>query len=380
MNRDSLISSLKTLEHFTNDSLGLKHHSSDLSGFHYNRDLLKAAVANTYVETVGNRSDSLFLAIERYSPSSIKNSMFSRISAISKLSGIEKEMCIIAFDYTTEYFYGEADDRWIHGWTGENGVRGKYSYLTASIVNREMKLPIISIPSPAGNIMPSEVLSLPETIRTALPNIDLVLFDRGFDSKDMIVRLSSIPVPYLIFVPKWEMERRELESMRYGERKVIVHEFSFHSENKKIKGDTKLVFLRKIFDRRTEEYLDLVFATNLDELNLDSIISQYKIRWRIETMFRVQDECRIKTKSKRIEVRYFLFAYEQLIEATWYLFYCREVSFKRFTIELRIVCNTLVENEEKRDHPISRTSWVHWMASSLVACIPSLISVGALYI
>jgi hypothetical protein len=196
----------------------------------------------------------------------------------------------------------------------------------------------------------------------------------------MIVRLSSIPVPYLIFVPKGEMERRELESMRYGERKVIVHEFSFHSENKKIKGDTKLVFLRKIFDRRTEEYLDWVFATNLDELNLDSIISQYKIRCKIETMFRVQDECRIKTKSKRIEVRYFLFAYEQLIEATWYLFYCREVSFKRFIIELRIVCNTLVENEEKRDHPISRTSWVHWMASSLVPCIPSLISVGALYI
>jgi len=72
-------------------------------------------------------------------------------------------------------------------------------------------------------------------------------------------------------------------------------------------------------------------------------------------MFRVQDECRIKTKSKRIEVRYFLFAYEQLIEAIWYLFYCREVSFKRFIIELSSACNTLVENEERRDHPISRT-------------------------
>ena len=45
MNRDRLISSLKTLEHFTNDSLNLKHHSNNLSGFHYNRDLLKAAVA-----------------------------------------------------------------------------------------------------------------------------------------------------------------------------------------------------------------------------------------------------------------------------------------------------------------------------------------------
>ncbi|MGC8547143.1 MAG: hypothetical protein ACP5MU_05775, partial [Thermoplasmata archaeon] len=109
--------------------------------------------------------------------------------------------------------------------------------------------------------------------------------------------------------------------------------------------------LRRIFDRRIQEYLDWVFATNLEDVNLDSIISQYKIRWRIETMFRVQDECRIKTKSKRIEVRYFLFAYEQLIEAIWYLYYSKEVSFKRFLIELSSVCNTLVENEERRGSP-----------------------------
>ncbi|MGC8699122.1 MAG: transposase [Candidatus Acidifodinimicrobium sp.] len=349
INVSRLLTSLSALERFTNESLGLSHHSPNLSGFHYNRDLLKAAVANTYVETVSNRSDSLYLAIENSSPSSIKNSLFSRISAISKPSGIKGKKSIIAFDYTTEDFYGDVDDRWIHGWTGENGITGKYSYLTASIVNRDMKLPIISIPSPAGNIMPAEVLSLLETIRTIIPNIDLVLFDRGFYSKDLMVRLSSLPVPYLIFVPKMEMERRELESMRYGEKKVIVHEFSFHSDNMKIKGDTKLVFLRRIFDRRIQEYLDWVFATNMEDVNLDSIIAQYKIRWRIETMFRVQDECRIKTKSKMIEVRYFLFAYEQLIEVMWYLFYSKEVSFKRFLIELSDACTTMVNNEERKE-------------------------------
>ena len=47
MNRDRLHATLRTLEHFTNDSLALKHHTQYLSGFHYNRDLLKAAVANT---------------------------------------------------------------------------------------------------------------------------------------------------------------------------------------------------------------------------------------------------------------------------------------------------------------------------------------------
>lgn len=108
---------------------------------------------------------------------------------------------------------------------------------------------------------------------------------------------------------------------------MIVHQFSFHSDNKKIKADTKLAFMRKIFYRRTQEYYVWVFATNMEEVNLESIISQYKIRWKIETMFRVQDECRIKAKSKMIKVHYFLFTYEQSIEAIWYLFYSKEVSF-----------------------------------------------------
>ena len=103
--------------------------------------------------------------------------------------------------------------------------------------------------------------------------------------------------------------------MQFEEKKVMVYEFSFYIDNKKIKGDTKLAFLGKIFDRRGSEYYDWVFAANMDELNLDSIIAQYKIRWRIETMFRVKNERRIKTRSKMIEVRYFLFSYEQLIEA-----------------------------------------------------------------
>ncbi len=92
-------------------------------------------------------------------------------------------------------------------------------------------------------------------------------------------------------------------------------------ERKKVTGDTYLAFLRRIFDHRTEEYYDWTFATNISDIDLNSIIKRYKMRWRIETMFRVQDECRIKTKSKQIEVRYFLFAYEQLVESIWYLFY-----------------------------------------------------------
>ncbi len=157
-----LLTSLSALERFTNDALNIKRNSGYLGGFHLHRELLRAAVANTYLETVGNRSDSIHLAIERYpekdTVKGIRDSLFSRISSISKkiISG-NSDPVMIAFDYTHEDFYGDRDSLWIHGWTGEHGITGKYSYLTASAVNTDLRLPIISIPSPMGNDMPEEV-------------------------------------------------------------------------------------------------------------------------------------------------------------------------------------------------------------------------------
>ena len=348
MNGDRLHATLRTLEHFTNDSLALKHHTQYLSGFHYNRDLLKAAVANTYVETVGNRSDSLYRAVEKSTVDAMKNSLFARMSAITKPSELDKKRCMIAFDYTTEDFYGDRDTLWIHGWTGDHGVTGRYSYLTASIVNKDLRLPVFSIPSPMGNDMPGEVSDMLQRMNSITHDIDLVLFDRGFYSKDLMLSLSGMDMPYLIFVPKNQWVKDELVSMIHGERKIVFHEFSFYRDGHKVTGDTNLAFLKQIYDHRTDEYYDWVFATNVSDMDLEKIIKQYKARWRIETMFRVQDECRIKTKSKDIRVRYFLFAYEQLIESIWYLFYHEEVSFKKFLIELSSVCSTLVENEERR--------------------------------
>jgi hypothetical protein len=65
-------------------------------------------------------------------------------------------------------------------------------------------------------------------------------------------------------------------------------------------------------------------------------------------MFRVQDEATIKSKFLNINVRYFLFAYEQLLEAIWYIYYSKKVSFKRFVIEMNDACTAMVNNDEKK--------------------------------
>ncbi|MBI2045255.1 hypothetical protein HYT23_04310 [Candidatus Pacearchaeota archaeon] len=95
-----------------------------------------------------------------------------------------------------------------------------------------------------------------------------------------------------------------------------------------------MTFLKQIYDPRSDKNYDWIFATNVEKIALGDIIKQYKKRWRIETQFRVQDEARIKCKSKDMKVRYFLFMLEQMLQTIWICFYKDEVPFKKFLIEL----------------------------------------------
>ncbi|EEZ92510.1 MAG: hypothetical protein BJBARM4_0872 [Candidatus Parvarchaeum acidiphilum ARMAN-4] len=114
-----LYHTLKVLDHFINDALGLEYDPPKLSGFHYNRELLKAAVANTYVETISNRADSLHLSIEKSSIDRIKSAFLSTTKAVTKPFLLKERRMMLAFDYTAEDFYGDSGGRWLHGWTGE---------------------------------------------------------------------------------------------------------------------------------------------------------------------------------------------------------------------------------------------------------------------
>ncbi|MGC8630713.1 MAG: transposase, partial [Thermoplasmata archaeon] len=170
-----------------------------------------------------------------------------------------------------------------------------------------------------GNNKAAEIIEIINIIRAIVPNIELVLFDRGFYNKEVMDELNRINIPYLIFVPKNDQIKRELEAMQKEERKIEIYEFEYYKDKNKRTGFTYLAFLKQIFDHESETYYDWAFATNLSEIDLKNIIGTYKLRWNIEVIFKVQDQCKIQTKSKDILVRYFLFAYEQLIEALWYL-------------------------------------------------------------
>ena len=115
MNRERLVFSLGILRHFINDSLELKRPEKSVTGFELNEVFLDAAAYNTYLETVSNKTNTLYLRIREGITSMITYSYLDYIRRLSEKFEWKKKNFMLAFDYTDEDFYGKAEGFFIHG-------------------------------------------------------------------------------------------------------------------------------------------------------------------------------------------------------------------------------------------------------------------------
>ena len=348
MDENKISFSLGILKHFINDSLGLDYESNKVTGFELLDSLVSASAYNTYIETIGDKADTLYRRIKE-SPISMTTqaylSYIKRLSAKLKLN--EKEV-VLAFDYTEEDFYGNVQGFDIHGWTGKDAVTGHFKFITCSIISDDIpeRIPLISIPIRLGHYKSSVILHCLSLIKDYIGKINLILFDRGFYDKDLMYELTKLNYPYLIFVPKHKDKKEILYPMKIGEQVAIYNDFKVNKNQSKYAGENILIFLKQIYDPKSEKNYDWVFATNVEWILLEKIITTYKKRWRIETQFRVQDEARIKCKSKEMKIRYFFFMFEQMLQTIWICFYKDEISFKEFSIEMNKVSKRYTNAQE----------------------------------
>ena len=348
MDENKISFSLGILKHFINDSLGLDYESNKVTGFELLDSLVSASAYNTYIETIGDKADTLYRRIKE-SPISMTTqaylSYIKRLSAKLKLN--EKEV-VLAFDYTEEDFYGNVQGFDIHGWTGKDAVTGHFKFITCSIISDDIpeRIPLISIPIRLGHYKSSVILHCLSLIKDYIGKINLILFDRGFYDKDLMYELTTSNYPYLLFVPQHKDKKEILYPMKIGEQVAIYNDFKVNKNQSKYAGENILIFLKQIYDPKSEKNYDWVFATNVEWILLEKIITTYKKRWRIETQFRVQDEARIKCKSKEMKIRYFFFMFEQMLQTIWICFYKDEISFKEFLIEMNKVSKRYTNTQE----------------------------------
>lgn len=349
INRERMLFSLGILRHFIDGSLGTKKESRSVTGFTLNEPLLGAAAYNTYVETVSDKADTLYLRIKESTTSAVAYAYLDYIRRLSEKFKWKDMKFMLAFDYTDEDFYGDAQGFDIHGWTGEKGVTGKFKFLTCSIISDDVpqKIPLISIPISMGQYKSQAVLYCLDRVREFIGGASLILFDRGFYDKDLMLELSNNKYPYLMLVPRSKEKQEKLFEMEAGDSDVIVHEFIVNKDKTQYKGETFLSFMSQIYDTASQKSFDWVFATNMEEAALSDTIKTYKKRWRIETSFRVQDEACIKCKSTDMKIRYFIFMFQQMLQTQWVCFYKNDASFKEFIIAMHTACKDIVAHPDK---------------------------------
>lgn len=286
--------------------------------------LLKASEVNSYVETVSNKADCLHYHLNKNYVETLTKENIDYLKKIIKKIRIGA-VKIIA-DITDENFYGKVDSLYIHPWTGEKGVEGKYRYLVAGILFRNKILPFYVTILRNGSFKAKFLGEIVDLCRGLGLNIRTILLDRGFYSGDIIDTLTLKDINYLIFVPKNSLFKCMLEGTDKGV--VIEHEISYKKDKSKHKAETMIALVKEI-----QEY-DWVFASNIFFRKAEKYVWLYKQRWNIETMFRVHDEARVKTKTKNPVIRLFYFMVSMFLLLVWNLYKKTEFTFKGFVILL----------------------------------------------
>lgn len=286
-------------------------------------ELLTASSHETYVETVSNSADTVHLGLNDWDTRSLEQ-VYSRFCE-NKIRRMHLGICDVIIDITEEDFYGKIQGLWVHPWTGKNGVKGHYKFIVCSVKYRNKKFPICVIMLRIGAIIADAIAFLLESCKKAGLVIRTVLLDRGFYSADVLRELQEQDVFYLVFAKKSQLFRNMLEGTNKSVN--VEHQMILNKNKTKQKIKTNIALVKNVKD------YDWIFATNLN-LSGQEIVKRYRIRWNIETDFRVQDEARIKSKSKRPEVRLFYFLVSCLLLFVWNATQKFIMTFKKFVITM----------------------------------------------
>ena len=286
--------------------------------------ILEASSHDTYIETISNKADSLHYNIAKgyveYSNKEFYKVVKNRIQKLH-LGAVD-----IIIDITSENFYGKSTGLYLHNWTGEEGIEAKYHFLVAGILFRNRIYPFYVAILPIGTFKSDYIGRICDLCNEMGLKVKLVELDRGFYSGEVIDELELKGMNYLIFAKKSSLFRCMLEGT---EKSVMIkHEINYKKGKSSHIAKTNIVLVKNI-----DEY-DWVFATNIFLRDARKYVEIYRKRWSIETMFRVHDEARIKSKSTSPLIRLFYFMVSMLLLFIWNLSFKDKYTFKKFVINL----------------------------------------------
>lgn len=230
---------------------------------------------------------------------------------------------IVSFDTTKEPFYGDfskaKEPEYLHAGCEARESEHYYEFLTAAITgNNGQKYILDGIIVKRGAYIPDWVAKIVRWIKEELP-LEVLLFDRGFTSKELIYELNKLKVPYMIFWKKnGDWYKPHFEELADGEFKIVRRKDKFYRVKYRYDLEWSFVIIKQL--EHDGKKFDWIFATNLKLNKAKTYVQRYKKRWGIETIYRVTDKIRAYTTSTKSVIRYFLFMFTCFVYNIWRCF------------------------------------------------------------
>lgn len=271
--------------------------------------LVKVAKANSYVETLGEHSDSLHLWIKRSYEVDFRRGF--ELQVRKALKHLRVSYARLAFDITAEPFYGKTRNFFIFDTPNDKKFNGEFKFITVCLITRNKQIPLMALPVRLGEGGGGKLaIELIKYCQSLFKKIRFAVFDRGFYIAELIDFLEAEKIRYLILVPEKKGKIKDYinQTDRLG---VFKHQMKYSKDKSTWKPKTRLVICKGIDD------FSWIFATNIIFRTRVEYIWHYKRRWQVETNFRVEDEARIKSKSTNYLIRYFYFLVSLLLHLFW---------------------------------------------------------------
>jgi len=308
------------------------------------QNIVEAGRTISYVETLGNKADTLHLEIKQHDNRAFMHEFEKVVRfAIARL-GLKGKKVKIAFDATEDLTWMKPT--YSLRPSSYNKHEPCWSYLNVSIVE-PCFIPLMSVPYTMFDDLDSLVIDLLNYVKTLSISVDLVLFDRGFYRAHLIDYLDGKnrgwSWPYLMLIQERKLQTKLIQQTRDANLTFASYEHTFYYKKDKSSWHPSTTLMVRIIDDKVA----WCYATN--QKPSIKLTLEYKKRWNIETGFRIHDEVRIKSKSKHSSIRFFYHILGMLLIILWRL--QNKINYYVFKRFLKLLEYKFYSDEIKRVLP-----------------------------
>jgi len=264
-------------------------------------------LTNTSKRVDGPTGETLFNRLDDTSLDKIKAAFYFIMTQIFPLIKrfMRNRKFALAFDITDQPYFGKITGFWIHTNKPVRGSKGCFKYLTVSIVDGNERLIMGSLPIRIGQDLVALILELLQSARKFIQT-ETILFDRGFDNYRLVEALQKMGIQYQILWRKDKWTNKILKKMKRNGRKEVIAMKAYTYTKSKHKVKVRFVLIKGYKRYKNSHTYNWVFVTNIRRRWNHLYVDKYKMRWGIETVFRVLDGIEIKTTTRNEIYRYFL--------------------------------------------------------------------------